>query len=113
ETPRVDVWLQAGKATASVQKLMVMADDAKKIDVGLQLYSLRNQFPKDVPGTMKKIHDMGITDVEAASFYGLSAAKFRQELDKAGLHASGCHFQWNDFSTNIDGIIKDAKTIGA
>jgi sugar phosphate isomerase/epimerase len=113
QTPRVDVWLQNRKTTASVQKLMVMADEPKKIDVGLQLYSLRVQFPKDVPGTMKKIHDMGITDVEAADFYGLTAEKFRQELDKAGLHASGAHFQWIDFSNNIDGIIKDAKTIGA
>jgi len=113
QTPRVDLWLQTPRATASVQKLMTLADDTHKIDVGLQLYSLRNQFPKDVPGTMKKVHNFGITDVEAAGFYGLSAEKFKQELDKAGLHASGCHFQWQDFSTNIDGIIKDAKTIGA
>jgi hypothetical protein len=84
-----------------------------KIDVGLQLYSLRNQIPKDVPGTLKLIHEMGITDVEAAGFYGLSAEQFRQELDKAGLHASGAHFQWTDFGMNIDKVIKDTKTIGA
>jgi len=62
---------------------MVMADEPKKIDVGLQLYSLRVQFPKDVPGTMKKIHDMGITDVEAADFYGLTAEEVRPELGQS------------------------------
>ena len=85
-----------------------------KIDVGLQLYSLRNQIPKDVPGTLKLIWRDGHHGChEAASFYGLSAEQFRQELDKAGLHASGAHFQWTDFGMNIEKVIKDTKTIGA
>lgn len=113
ETPRVDVWLQQKRSTARAQKLVLLADEAKHIDVGLQLYSLRNQIPKDVPGMLKRVHDMGITDVEAAGFYGKSAAEFRKELDAAGLHASGAHFQWDEFSKNIDAIIKDAKAIGA
>ena len=86
--------------------------ESQKINVGLQLYSLRAQFPKDVPGTMAWIQKVGITDVEAASFYNLSAQQFKEELDKHGLHASGAHFQWDQFDKDIDGCIRDAKTLG-
>jgi sugar phosphate isomerase/epimerase len=61
---------------------------------------------------LKRVHEMGITDVEAATTYNLTAQQFRQELDKAGLHASGAHFQWPDFMMDIDKVIADAKALG-
>ena len=88
------------------------AEGEHKVDVGLQLYSLRNQFPSDVPGTMQLVHEDGISDVEAASFYGKSAQEFRKMLDEHHLHASGAHFQWDQFSKDVDAVIKDAKTLG-
>ena len=115
ETPRVDVWLQMPRLRSSALKLDAIpaADEQHhRINVGLQLYSLREQFPKDVPGTMDLVHKVGIDDVEAAGFYGLSAGQFRRELDAHHLHASGAHFQWDQFSNGIDGIIRDCKTLG-
>ena len=114
QTPRVDVWLQTPQPTARVQHLAIAADEAprQKINIGLQLYSLREQFPKDVPGNMQLVHDMGINDVEAGNYYGLTAEQFRKELNAHQLHASGTHFQWPQFSTDIDGIIRDCKTLG-
>ena len=81
--------------------------------IGLQLYSLREQFSKDVPGTMKLIKSWGITDVEAAGFYNLTAEQFKQELDKAGLKASGSHVQYPVFFQGTDKIIQETKAIGA
>ncbi len=83
-----------------------------KVDVGLQLYSVRAQMDKDVPGTLAIVEKMGISDVEVASLYGHSAAEFRTLLEKHGLKPSGVHFQWDRFSRDIDGIIKDAKSLG-
>ena len=37
----------------------------------LQLYSLRNEFAKDVPGTMAKVKEMGFKNVEMAGTYAL------------------------------------------
>lgn len=85
---------------------------APKVDVGLQLYSLRAQAPKDIPGTLAEVKKWGVTDVEAAGTYNMTAEEFRKELDKAGLHASGAHFQWDRLSKDVDGIIKDAKALG-
>ena len=86
--------------------------DHAKIDVGLQLYSVRAQMEKDVPGTLDLVRKMGITDVEVAGLYNRSAESFRALLDQRGLKASGVHFQWDRFSRDIDGLIKDAKALG-
>jgi sugar phosphate isomerase/epimerase len=83
-----------------------------KVNVGLQLYSLRDQFPKDVPGAMAQIEKWGITDVEAAGTYGLTAEQFRAELDKHHLKASGVHAQWNELLSKMDKVIADAKVLG-
>jgi sugar phosphate isomerase/epimerase len=83
-----------------------------KIDVGVQLYSVRAQMDKDVPGTLDVVRKMGITDVEVANLYNRSAASFRALLDQRGLKASGVHFQWDRFSRDIDGLIKEAKALG-
>ena len=57
---------------------------AHKINVGLQLYSLRAQLAKDVPGTLATgAEKWGITDVEAAGFYNLSAEQFRARTRQA------------------------------
>ena len=55
--------------------------------LGLQLYSLRDQFAKDVPGTLDKVRDMGFKEVELAGTYGMSSEAFKAELDKRGLRA--------------------------
>ena len=44
--------------------------------IGLELYSLRAEFAKDVPGTLAKVRGYGIKNVELAGTYGLSAEKF-------------------------------------
>ncbi len=77
---------------------------------GLQLYSLRHQLQKDVPGTLKYIRESGYTDVETAGFYGMSPADFKKELDKAGLKCTGMHSgDDNRFRDKLDEILTEAK----
>jgi len=80
--------------------------------VGLQLYSLRAQFAKDVPGTLDKVKAFGVKNVELAGMYGLTAEQFKAQLDARGLKAVGGHFPFDHFRTNLDGIIHDAKVLG-
>src|SRR6266705_250416 len=44
--------------------------------IGLQLYSLRDQFAKDVPGTLAQARDFGFQYVELAGTYGQPPEKF-------------------------------------
>ncbi len=81
--------------------------------LGLQLYSLRAQLAKDVPGTLDKVHDMGFKYVETAGMYGLSPAKFKTELDAHGLKVVSAHFGFEKFRDDVEGAARDAKALGA
>lgn len=80
--------------------------------VGVQLYSFREAFKTDVPGTLQRIHDLGFRDVELAGTYGLTAKRFRQLLDSVGLHASSMHVGYEQFRDSLPQVLADAKTLG-
>jgi sugar phosphate isomerase/epimerase len=80
--------------------------------VGLQLYSLRNQFAKDVPGTLDKVREFGIEYVELAGTYGLTAEQFKTQLDSRGLKAISAHFPYEQLRDHPEDIARDATTLG-
>jgi len=80
--------------------------------LGLQLYSLRADFAKDVPGALAKVREMGFREVEMGGTYGLTPQQFRAELDKAGLRAVSQGASFDSLRDNIDTVISDAKTFG-
>src|ERR1044072_120294 len=62
--------------------------------VGLQLYSLREQFKKDVAGTLDQVRAFGITNVELAGTYGVAPEKFEELLDARRLKAASVQFSF-------------------
>jgi sugar phosphate isomerase/epimerase len=104
QTPRIDVFLQngTGKQLPSLQSL-----NGK---YGLELYSLRAAMQKDLPATLAMIKKMGFNEVEIPGYYGLSAAKFKEELAKAGLKPTSILFDYNRYKTDLKTIIKEAKS---
>jgi sugar phosphate isomerase/epimerase len=80
--------------------------------VGLQLWSLRDQFAEDVPGTLKMVQDMGFRYVELAGTYGLSPAEFRKKLDAHGLKPISAHFSYEQFRDNPEAVAAEAKVLG-
>ncbi|MBK9707699.1 MAG: sugar phosphate isomerase/epimerase [Acidobacteria bacterium] len=80
--------------------------------LAVQLWSFRNDFKKDVPGTLKRVRDLGFVNVELAGYYGLTAGQFRAELDKAGLKAVSMHIEYEVARNKIDSVIRDAKILG-
>jgi hypothetical protein len=77
--------------------------------LALQLYSLRAELKKDVPGTLAKVKAMGFRNVEMGGYYGLTPQQFRAELDKAGLKAVSMHADFNLLDKEIDRVIAEAK----
>ena len=80
--------------------------------IGLQLYSLREQFARDVPRTLDQVRDFGIKYVETAGTYGLTPEKFRAELDSRGLTAVAGHFSYERCRDDIEGVAREAKILG-
>lgn len=79
--------------------------------VGLQLYSLRDQFKKDVPQTLDQVRAFGVTNVELAGTYGLATEKFKQQLDERQLKAVSAHFSYEQFRDHLDEVVREAKLL--
>ena len=80
--------------------------------IGLQLYSLRGDFAKDVPGTMAKVSGCGIKYVELASTYNMPPDKFLALLATNGLKAVSGHFPYDRYKTNVHAIAHEAEALG-
>jgi sugar phosphate isomerase/epimerase len=98
--------------SVSAQAAAPGAQKSLKNSLAVQLWSFRDDFKKDVPGTLKRVHELGFTYVELAGYYGMTAKQFRAELDKAGLKAISMHIEYEVARDKIDEVIKDAKILG-
>jgi sugar phosphate isomerase/epimerase len=78
---------------------------------GIQLYTLNADLMKDPAGTLKKIAQIGYSEVETAGWGTLSAAQFRDLLRDAGLRAPSAHLMFGMQDTGK--LLDDAKTLGA
>jgi sugar phosphate isomerase/epimerase len=81
----------AGVAGATLSLAATQAAAAKKIPVGLQLYSVRNQCQADLPGVLAAVAKIGYRGVEFAGYYGRGAKELRKLLDDNGLVMCGTH----------------------
>ena len=81
--------------------------------IGLQLWSLREYLPKDLPGTLAKVAAMGFQEVEGAGLWGHSAAEFRKALDIAGLRCQSAHMGYERLRDDAAGAFAEAKSMGA
>lgn len=80
--------------------------------VGLQLYSLREQFAKDVPGTLDKVRNMGFKYVELAGTNGRKPEEFKAMLEARGLKAVAGHYGYEKFRDDVASIAQEAKALG-
>ena len=80
--------------------------------VGLQLYSLRAEFTKNVPAAIEKVKGFGFRDVELAGTYGLSPETFLGMLKAAGLNPVAGHFGFDRYEKDPEAVAKEAKALG-
>ena len=81
--------------------------------LGLQLWSLRNQFTASLPSGMAQVKSLGFTLVESAGTYGHTAKEVRALADANGLKIVGAHIPYERLQTDFDGALAEAKTLGA
>jgi sugar phosphate isomerase/epimerase len=67
------------------------AAPGKRIPLGLQLWSVRDQCKSDLPGTLAAVSGIGYKGVEFAGYHGRNARELRKLLDDNGLVACGTH----------------------
>ncbi len=93
------------------------ADDAGigpsfKGPLGLQLYSLRDSFKNDVPGTLAKVEKLGFKYAELAGTYGMEPAQFKAQLTAHGITPISDHFGFEQFRDDPEGVARQAEALG-
>ena len=82
-------------------------------EVGLQLYSLRDQFKVDVSNTLGLIEEWGITNIEGGGTYDMPMEDFKTLLAEHNLNMVSVGAQFGDLENDIDKVVKNAKAFGA
>ncbi len=83
------------------------------LPIGLQLYSVREMLPKDYEGTLKKVASIGYQEVEAAGFFGHTAAEVKTDMSEAGLRCVSAHYPLHDLQPRLAEIIAFHNELGA
>lgn len=74
------------------------AIDLKSFEIGLQLYTIRDAMAVDVPGSLKKVSDIGYKYLELAGyadgkFYGYEPTEFKKLVNDLGMEILSSHTQ--------------------
>jgi sugar phosphate isomerase/epimerase len=101
----------AAVAAACIDASWLMANPLG-LPLGLQLYSVRDLLPNDYEGTLKQLSAIGYREVEAAGFFGHSAADVKKAMEQAGLHCVSAHYSYVDLMPKLDEIVQFGKALG-
>jgi sugar phosphate isomerase/epimerase len=98
--------------------LTTIAADAQKGklfkgELGVVSYTYRKQFEKDVAGTLDKIKELGLKDIEFSNLFGKTAQELRTLIDERGIKCSSFGVGYSDFVDKTEEVAKNAKTLGA
>ncbi|MEP7106661.1 MAG: sugar phosphate isomerase/epimerase [Ferruginibacter sp.] len=82
-------------------------------EIGLQLYSLRNEFKTDVPGTLAKIKEWKIKQIEGGGTYGLPVEEYKKLLKQNNLEMVSYGVGFEELEKDPQAVIDKAKAFGS
>lgn len=80
---------------------------------GVQLYTIRSEMTRDLPGTLARVAEIGYKDVEFAGYFNRSPAEIRDLLARNGLGSPSTHIGFGPLSGDArQRTLDEAKAIG-
>ncbi|QKJ63804.1 sugar phosphate isomerase/epimerase [Flavobacterium sp. M31R6] len=121
---RRDFIINSGLALGALAIAPSLAFSIKPKNIGLQLYTLREAFSKDVKGVLEHVAKSGYKEVETygfsaeKGFFGTSPKDFKKILTDNGLKATSGHYDFKSFikDNNVDFLktsIECANVLGS
>ena len=103
----------AALATGPASLFAAQESHARKLKaIGLQLYTVRSEMPKDFEGTIAKVSSTGYKEVEFAGYYKHTPKEVRAILEKDGLSAPSTHIPYPDVENKWPETLEEAHEIG-
>jgi sugar phosphate isomerase/epimerase len=85
----------------------------KQDQIGLQLYTVREETARDFQGTLRRVAEIGYHGVEFAGYGGMTAEDLRRLLDELGLISIGSHVSLQRLTDNLEEEIAYNLTLGS
>ena len=101
------------KSSLVVLLVVVASTFVSAQEIGLQLYSLRREIPKDVPGSLALINSWGIKEIEGGGTYGMTMDEFKALLKKNKLKMVSVGADYNELAKDPAAVAAKAKEFGA
>ena len=84
----------------------------RRDQISLQLYTVREETARDMPGTLRRISEIGYPAVELAGYGDLSVGDLGDVLGDLGLRVSGSHVPYESWDTDPEAVVADMRTLG-
>lgn len=95
----------------------------EKFSFGFQVWTIRKELIEDFPGTLKKMANMGYSEVEMCSPLGyslagfkplndMSGAEMKKIIEDAGLRCTSSHFTIAELRNSLENRIEWASQLG-
>jgi sugar phosphate isomerase/epimerase len=98
-----------GSGLAAMRSLARGQRSSALHDLGVQLYTVRQEAERDLPATLEAIRRIGYTEVETYwDIYNHPATELRRMINDHGLKVPSGHFNYDGLDSKID----YAKTLG-
>ncbi|MBC8155329.1 MAG: TIM barrel protein [Bacteroidetes bacterium] len=81
--------------------------------LGIQAYTYRNSFPKNVVATLDTIKALGFTELEGGVPKGLTVEEYRKLLDERGIRVPSTGAGYDQIVKEPEAVIARAKALGA
>ncbi len=105
------IFLFAGSCSTG-SKVEKKGDPIFVAPVGVQAYSFRSYFPKDIPGTLDRIKEMGITEIEGSQGR-IDAADYKKLCEDRGISIPSTGASFDDLANAPMKVVENAKILGA
>jgi sugar phosphate isomerase/epimerase len=84
----------------------------RALPAGVQLYTLRAEMQRDVPGTLAAVAAIGYREVEFAGYFGHTPAALRELLDRHRLSAPSVHAGLGELRRDAGAVFEAARVLG-
>jgi sugar phosphate isomerase/epimerase len=106
-------FLAATSATLAMPGWRRFAPPRDKVtQIGLGLYTVRNELERDFAGTLRQVAAMGYREVEFAGYHGRSPGEIRSALAAAGLSAPSAQVTSSELRLAWAARVEQARTVG-
>jgi sugar phosphate isomerase/epimerase len=87
-------------------------EEGLSMQFGMILYTVNGPAKDDLPGTLKRVRDIGFEYVQWSGMPKLPADEIRQALDAAGLQPVACHCGIEPFEEDFESEVAFWRTVG-